>query len=75
MARTIGAGAIARRAAEQAAVQSYTRCRIPIDEELAHSIKPTREVLAKVPGHDNSIVGRNIDDLEEVLLVLSELFS
>lgn len=74
MARTPSASSLARQAAMDASVQTWTRCRIPIEEGLPYCVDPARDVLAKAPGYYHTTTGRNIDDLDEVVILSSELY-
>lgn len=57
-----------------ASVQTWTRCRIPIEEDLPCCIGPARDVLEKAPGYYHTVADRNIDDLDEVVIILSESY-
>jgi len=64
-----------RDAAIKACVQTWTRCRIPVEEEVSHPLEPMRRVLLKADGYGGSVAGRNVNDLDEVLIISGDTFA
>ena len=89
MARTIPPEMIARRIAERKRVQSWTRCRLPLENRIPRYFSLERDShkenedwpawleslssLVSAPGFLVSRIGRNMNDPEEVLFVTGKV--